>query len=135
MTRSSDTMRCKANSQAVRKLFADRCQDLLDAAGLLGGAAAQRRCLRLCSRLRSASRMDCHCRQELRWMHALLCLQIVDHPDSAGATHFCNLSPDDPAVHDLCLLAEALGDLLAEIDSEQAKAVSEKTLDAGLTAA
>nr|WP_309502374.1 hypothetical protein [uncultured Roseovarius sp.] len=124
MTSSPNAPRWEVEIQAVRKFIAEKCEELIEASGLLGGAAAQRRCLRLCSRIRQASRLDRHCRRELRWMQDLLYLQNVDDPDATDPAHYCDLAPDDPAVHALCRLAEALGDLLIATGSEQTQAVS-----------
>lgn len=135
MSPTSNAARSKAAVRAAEQFVTRKHQDLVHAAGHLGGVGAQGRCVRLTARLRRADGMDRHCWRELRWLHDLLCLQISDDPEATDAAHYCDLSPDDPAVHDLCLLAEALGDLLAELELEQTPAVSEKTLDAGRNAA
>lgn len=135
MCHSSEVRRQKAAICTTEQFTTRKYEELARAAGLLGGAGAQRRCLRLCARLRSASRMDRHCWRELRWLHDLLCLQNVDDPDATDSAHYCDLAPDDPVVHDLCRLAEALGDLLTEIGSEQTQAVSAETDDTGQDAA
>ena len=48
---------------------------------LLGGPAAQRRFLRLVSRLRQASHLGPHLRREIRWFHGLLTLELVGDPE------------------------------------------------------
>lgn len=135
MSPTSDGKHREAAVRAAEQFVTREYQELIHGAGLLGGVGAQGRCVRLTARLRRADRMDRHCWRELRWLRDLFCLQIGDDPEAPGAAHFCALSPDDPAVHDLCLLAEALGDLLAEIDSVQTQVVSEEKDNAGRDAA
>lgn len=135
MSPTSNTARSKAAMRVAEGFVTRNYQDLVHGAGLLGGVGAQCRCVRLTARLRRADRMDRYCWRELRWLHDLFCLQIGSDPDYTDAPYFCDLSPDDPAVNDLCLLADALGDLLAEIEREQTQTVSERTDDVGRDAA
>lgn len=135
MSPTSDGKRSKAAVRIAEKFVTQKYQELVHGAGLLGGVGAQGRCVRLTARFRRTDRMDRHCWRELRWLHDLFRLQIGDDPEALGAPDFCALSPEDPAVHDLCLLAEALGDLLAEIDSMPTRSVSEETDNAGRDAA
>lgn len=135
MSPTLDGKHSEAAVRAAEQFVTRKYQELVHGAGLLGGVSAQSRCVRLTARLRRADRMDRHCWRELQWLRDLFCLQIGDDPEGLGSAHFCALSPEDPAVHDLCLLAEALGDLLAEFDSVQTQAISKEPDNAGRDAA
>lgn len=94
----------------------DHGDALVEAAELLGGTPAWPRCIRLRGRVRKATRVDPGLLRELRALHRLLTLEAVDDLDSEEAGRFAMIDPADPVVHGLCALADALGDLLAEIE-------------------
>lgn len=107
---------------SVRRFIAEHLEDLSEASLLLGGPAAQRRFLRLVSRVRKASRLEPHLRRELRWLHGVLTLELVGDPHATDPNHFCDIHPDDPMVDGLCRLADAMTELLfaLPIDPEHA---------------
>ncbi|OWU68527.1 hypothetical protein ATO2_11620 [Roseovarius sp. 22II1-1F6A] len=91
---------------------------------LLGGPAAQRRFLRLVSRLRQASHLGPHLRREIRWFHGLLTLELVGDPDATDPGHFCDIHPDDLVVTGICRLADAMTEVLCALLDASAPATT-----------
>ncbi len=102
----------------LRSFVAEHLADLSEASLLLGGPAAQRRFLRLVSRLRHASRLEPHLRREIRWLHGLLTLELVGDPDATDPDHFCDIHPDDLVVTGICRFADAMTELLSALPVE-----------------
>lgn len=88
---------------------------LLNAAALLGGPTAQRRCLRLLSKIAESSSLSMSLRLELIWLHQLIAVQNVGDPDTEETAHFGMLDVMDPRVEEICLETDRLFDLLVAI--------------------
>lgn len=96
--------------------FAEDHRDaLLNASELLGGPGAERRCMKLLDDLREAKTLTRRLRAELVDLHRLLVLDRIDDLESVEAACFAEMSPADSRVHDICLLADRLHDLLRAI--------------------
>lgn len=108
--------------RSIRRFVAKHLADLSDASLLLGGPAAQRRFLRLVSRLRHASRLGPHLRREIRWLHGLLTLELVGEPDATDPGHFCDIHPNDLVVTVICRLADAMTEVLCALPDASAPA-------------
>ncbi len=100
---------------ASRIFFEEHGSALLNAAALLGGSAAHRRCLRLLSGISEVSSLTRALRQELVWLHRLVCLDLVGNPDAEETARFAMIDPLDPRVDEICLEADRLYDLLIAI--------------------
>ncbi len=96
----------------VRAFAAEHGEALCSASLLLGGPAAKRRCLRLLSRLREALSLVRPDVLDLIEIHRLLMLEHVGDPDREETARFVEIDPIDSRVHDLCLLADRLLELL-----------------------
>lgn len=102
----------------LARRFADDHRDpLFNATKILGGPQAEKRCMRLLEDLHEARTLTRRLRVELIDLHRLLVLDRVDDLESVEASCFAELSPADPRVHDICLLADHLHDLLRAIVS------------------
>lgn len=115
----------------TRQFFHIHGEAMLNAALLLGGAAAQRRCISLQSHIADANEMTRHAMRELVALHALLMLDRVSDPDAIETELFQMINPEDPLVEDLCLLADRLQDLLLRIYalSDADRLAADATLD------
>lgn len=105
----------------AKQFAADHREALLNASRLLGGPKAERRCQRLFQDLRDAATLARRLRAELVDLHRLLTLDKVDDIDTEECARFAEIHPADPRVHEVCLLADRLHDLLRAIvalDSE-----------------
>lgn len=110
----------------VQDFFSQNLESVTHAASLLGGFTAYQRCLRLASDLRQASRLCRHLRYEVVWLHKLLMLDAVGDPDAVETAHFSEIDPADPIVHELCLVADAVGDLLETLADLSDVAIDDK---------
>ena len=113
----------------VRTFFSEHADGLCTASWLLGGATAERRSLRLATRVSERnvlSRTDVF---DLIETHRLLTLDHVGEWDREETSRFAAIDPMDPRVHDICRLADRLRDLL------EALAVGEDTNAAAARAA
>ncbi len=88
---------------------------VLNAAALLGGPAAHRRCLRLVSAIAESASLSRPLRQELVWLHQLIALDHVGDPDSEETARFAMIDLLDPRVEEICLEADQLFDLLVAL--------------------
>ena len=119
----------------VRAFAAQHGEALCSASLLLGGPAAERRCLRLLSRLRETHALARPDVLDLIGMHRLLMLEHVGDPDREETARFSQIDPIDPRVHELCLLADRLLDLLQALAAgEDRTAAAAKAAVAGLAA-
>ncbi len=118
----------------VRAFATEQGEALCCASLLLGGPAAERRCLRLLSRLRETHALARADVLDLIGMHRLLMLEHVGDPDREETARFVEIDPMDPRVHDLCLLADRLLDLLAEIAGAQEEGATPPELQEHLAA-
>lgn len=108
--------------RSIRSFVAEHFAGLSEASLLLGGQAAQRRFLRLVSRLRHASHLGPHLRREIRWLHGLLILELVGDKDATDPGHFCDLHPADLVVTGICRLADAMTEVLCALPDASAPA-------------
>jgi len=91
---------------------------LLNAARLLGGEFSARRVARIidaASRQTTVSRLFL---SDLDWLHGLLTLRHVGDPDRIETAFYAAVDPMDPAVEEICLLAEALREHIDAIRAE-----------------
>lgn len=85
---------------------------LQDASLLLGGKPALKTTLALIDDICSAPVLTRRLRQGLMRLHELLSLEHVHDPNRPEAAYFADFDPSAPYVEDLCLLTEALQDVL-----------------------
>ena len=109
---------------SIRRFVAEHFAGLSEASLLRGGPAAQRRFLRLVSRLRHASGLGPHLRREIRWLHGVLTLELVGDPDATDPGHFCDIRPDDLVVTGICRLAAAMTEVLCSLPDASAPAAT-----------
>ena len=100
---------------ATRIFFQEHGSALLNAAALLGGPSGHRRCLRLLSGISESSSLTRALRQELVWLHRLVCLDLVGNPETEETARFAMIDLLDPRVEEVCLEADRLYDLLVAI--------------------
>lgn len=100
---------------ATRIFFDEYGSAMLNAAALLGGPAAHRRCLRLLSRISESAELTRALRQELVWLHRLVSLDLVGDPEAEETARFAMVDPLDPRVEEVCLEAGRLFDLFVTI--------------------
>jgi hypothetical protein len=85
---------------------------LWHAARLLGGYEMARLVDRLAEALRQDPRLTARVRLMLDQVLSLLTLEHVHDPNRAEMAHFVVLDPSDPAVDEICLLADGLRDAI-----------------------
>jgi hypothetical protein len=107
-----------AKLAAVRGFFATIGPELAEAARVLGGAAAEARVVNCAASLESASRIDARLIRELHFLHRLLLADVPIDPDDEGSTLFPYLDPASPAVELICVITDALTDLLEGIGEQ-----------------
>ncbi|BBU56454.1 hypothetical protein KU6B_27190 [Mameliella alba] len=110
--------------RSIWSFVAEHFAGLSEASLLLGGQAAQRRFLRLVSRLRQASGLGPHLRREIRWLHGVLTLELIGDPDATDPGHFCDIHPDDLVVTGICRLVDAMTEVLCSLPVASAPAAT-----------
>lgn len=100
---------------ATSVFFHEHATAMLNAAALLGGPSAHRRCLRFLSDLADSVSLSRRLKLELVWLHRLLSLENVGDPDSEETARFAMLDLLDPRVEEICLETDRLLDLLITI--------------------
>lgn len=85
------------------------------AAELLGGTPWRQRVTRLCGDLGAVSISFRRCLKELNALLALVSLERVGDLDADETGYFATVEPDDPRVHDICLLCECLEEFLEHL--------------------
>ncbi len=95
--------------------FHDHATAMLNAAAMLGGPCAYRRCLRFLSDLAEAASLSRPLKRELVWLHRLLSLENVGDPDEEETARFAMLDLLDPRVEEICLETDRLFELLLTI--------------------
>lgn len=93
---------------AVRLFLSLNGEAVARAAELIAGPREGARARALLDALGRAATLTPALRRELERLHALLTLQL-------DPTHGIDIEPNDPVVHKLCLVADAVGDLLAAL--------------------
>ncbi|MBW6419804.1 hypothetical protein [Celeribacter sp. PS-C1] len=91
-------------------------EELQNASLLLGGKPALKAAADLLDDVREADRPTRRLKAGLVRLYELLSLQHVHDPDRPEAAYFADLDPAAHYVEDICLLAEALLDVLYEIN-------------------
>ena len=93
---------------AVRLFLSLHGEAVARAAELIAGPHEGTRARGLLDAVGHAATLTPALRRELERLHALLTLQL-------DPAHGADVEPDDPVVHQLCLVADAVGDLLAAL--------------------
>jgi hypothetical protein len=104
----------RADQVAVRDFMRRWGDDLTSAARTVGGETEARRTARLLSRLRSAAVLRSEDRAALVRLHRLLMLDAEPAEPAWMMRH-----PDEPAVHAVCLCADALRALLERLSKAE----------------
>ncbi len=111
-----------AGLNLVRAHLEEHGAALTNASYLLGGAPASGAVFRLIEAVRDARRLTkAHVRQLQRTL-ALLMLENVGDPDRTETMLFANLVPGSRSVEEICLLADALDDILTQLNITDAAA-------------
>lgn len=79
---------------------------------LLAGSHSLWRLQRLRQSLATSPHFTSTHRREVNWLHRLLSLEMMEHEDTMS---FFEIEPDDPAIHDICLLSEACDQMLKRL--------------------
>lgn len=104
---------------ALAHFLLSHMDQLIDAAGVLGGQPAVRRTARLLEDVSTATALNRRLSRELVGLHRLLSLQAVDEPDSLEAGCFSEIDPSSPVVEQICLLTDQFRDHLeALVDAD-----------------
>jgi hypothetical protein len=118
-----------AGLNLVRGYLEENGTALANASFLLGGASESGAVFRLMDAIRDARRLtNAHVRQLQRTL-ALLMLENVGDPDRTETALFADLVPGSRSVEEICLLADALDDLLTRLDQITDAAASEQAAD------
>ncbi|MBY6200525.1 hypothetical protein KUV65_04065 [Maritalea mobilis] len=101
----------------TRRFLNEYGSALQTCAAALGGDRWQRRALALCEAVKGGSLSSKSCLKELNALLALLSLERVGQlePDECG--YFGLVEPDDPRVHDLCLMSDRLEDFVQSLEA------------------
>jgi len=91
---------------------------MLNAAALLGGPGAHRRCLRLIANIAEGAILSKALKHELVWLHRLIMLGFVGDPESEETARFMTLDIFDPRAVEICFEAAPLFDLFVAIADE-----------------
>jgi hypothetical protein len=105
-------------------------QALQSASLVLAGQFALKRTQSLLDEIRSANAMTRRLQSGIVELHKLLSLYYVHDENRIEAAYFADLDPSDPYVEEICLLTEALTDLLYRIDSDPGQPLSDYLLAA-----
>lgn len=126
---SPDDQPVTAGLNIVREYLGEHGTALANASYLLGGASASGTVFNLIAAVRDARRLTkAHVRQ-LQHLLAILMLEHVGDQDWTETALFANLVPWSRSVEEICLLADALDDLLTQLDQITDAAASEQTAD------
>lgn len=104
--------------ELTRDFFHEHGEAMLNAAAMLGGPAAHRRCLRLVASIAESAVLSKALKHELVWLHRLIMLDFVGDPEREETARFMALDIRDPRVEEICLEADRLFDLLVAIADE-----------------
>ncbi|MBB3995099.1 hypothetical protein GGR95_002749 [Sulfitobacter undariae] len=104
--------------ELTKDFFHEFGEAVLNAAAMLGGPAAHRRCLRLYANIVESAVLSKTLKHELVWLHRLLMLDFVGDPEREETARFVALDLQDPRVEEVCLGADRLFDLLVAIADE-----------------
>lgn len=104
--------------ELTRDFFHEHGEAMLNAAAMLGGPAAHRRCLRLFANIAESAVLSKALKHELVWLHRLVMLDFVGDPEREETARFMALDILDPRVEEICFEADRLFDLLVAIADE-----------------
>lgn len=96
----------------------DHSDALLCASRLVGGDLSARRTARLIEAAASQTTVSRLFLADLDWLHGLLLLRNADDPDSIEAACFADIDPADPAIFEICALAEELREHIDAVRGE-----------------
>src|SRR5690606_23501652 len=102
----------------TKDFFDGHGEAMLNAAAMLGGPAAHRRCLRLIADIARSVVLSKALKHELVWLHRLVMLDFVGDPEREETVRFMALDIRDPRVEEICFEADRLSDLLVAIAEE-----------------
>lgn len=105
------------SDQRVRRFLDEHGAALETAASLLGGAQWKQRASRLRAAVGAAALSDRACLKDLKALLALLSLERVGEVEADETAYFAMVEPDDPRVHDLCLLCDRLEELVDDLSA------------------
>lgn len=104
--------------QLTRGFFDEHGEAMLNAAAMLGGSAAHRRCLRFIADIAKSAELSKALKHELVWLHRLVMLDFVGDPEREETARFAALDIHNPRVEEICFEADRLFDLLVAIADE-----------------
>ena len=104
--------------ELTKDFFDEHGEAMLNAAAMLGGPAAHRRCLRLLADTVKSGVLSKALKHELVWLHRLVMLDFVGDPEREETARFMALDIMDPRVDEICFEADRLFDLLVAIAEE-----------------
>ncbi|HEY9040059.1 MAG TPA: NAD(P)-dependent oxidoreductase [Roseovarius sp.] len=104
--------------EITRDFFHEHDVAMLNAAAMLGGPTAHRRCLRLLVSVAESVVLSKALKHELVWLHRLIMLEFVGDPEREETARFAVLDILDPRVEEICLQADQLYELLVAIADE-----------------
>lgn len=104
--------------ELTKDFFDEHGEAMLNAAAMLGGPAAHRRCLRLFANIGENAFLSKALKHELVWLHRLVMLDFVGDPERDETAHFMAIDLQDPRVEEVCFGADRLFDLLVSIADE-----------------
>jgi hypothetical protein len=116
---------------AVRGFFAAFGQDLAEAARLLGGPATEARVVNAAASLEAARRLDARLIRDLHYLHRMLLADVPGDPDDEGSLLYPFLDPASPTVETICIVTDALADLLESIGERVSGPLCDSIDDAG----
>ncbi len=105
-------------------------QALQSASFVLAGQFAMKRTQSLLDEIRNASEMTRRLQHGIVELHKLLSLYHVHDENRIEAAYFAELDPGDPYVEEICLLTDALTEVLHRIDCEPDQPLSDYLLAA-----
>lgn len=96
-------------------------EPLQNAALLLAGELAQKRSLSVLDDIFRATTVTRRMQLDVIELHKLLSLHYVNDPARIEATFFADIEMNSPYIEDICLMTEALTDILGrlELDPDQ----------------
>ncbi|SFQ13034.1 hypothetical protein [Tranquillimonas alkanivorans] len=106
----------------VRGFVSAHRDALWHAARLLGGYDAARLVENMADRLAHEATPSRALRRELHALRKLLHLENVHDPEHVEAAAFAVLSPEDPAIEEICLLTDGFDEALAAWEALEAEA-------------
>lgn len=108
--------RQNADLRAANQFVQEHYEALQNASFLIGGATALTRCQKLFEDLRQTSVLSRRLKRELCSLHMCISLQSDFPSDCDEYDFFLEIDPSDPIVEDICLLSDALFELLEYLD-------------------